>query len=109
MPPEKGPRLHHDEELSPVNHPRGQDKCDTGRIVQAPGLDLAFDIEGQLLAQEDVSAASRSREQQTSATNCSRSPTRRSAVRIIGAVNNTGRRETALHDFMHAATPVDVL
>ena len=54
MPPQQGLRLHHEEELSPVNHPREQDKCDTGRIVQAPRLDLAFDIEGQLLAQEEV-------------------------------------------------------
>jgi hypothetical protein len=45
---------HHDEKLSPVDHPRKQDKCDAAGIVQAARLDLPLDLERQLLAQEEI-------------------------------------------------------
>jgi hypothetical protein len=54
VPPHERLRLHHDQKLSPVEHPREQDEGDAGGIVQTPWLDLPLDIERQLLAQEQV-------------------------------------------------------
>ena len=40
--------------LSPVDHPGERDECDSRRIVQAARPDVPLDVEGQLLAQEEI-------------------------------------------------------
>jgi hypothetical protein len=54
VPPHKRLWSHHDEKLSPVDHPREHDEGDARGIVQPPRLDLPLDLERQLLAQEQV-------------------------------------------------------
>jgi hypothetical protein len=87
---------HHDEKLSPVDQPSEHNECDTSGIVQAPRLDLPLDIERQLLAQEQVLGCEVICDEEASTAKCSRSRTRRSAVRIIRPVDDTGRSETAV-------------
>ena len=54
MPPHKRVGSDDGEEVSPVDHPGERDECDSGRIVQAARPDVPLDVEGQLLAKEEI-------------------------------------------------------
>lgn len=54
MPPHERRRPHHDQKLPPLQHTRKDDECDARGIVQPPRLDVPLNIEGQLLAKEEV-------------------------------------------------------
>jgi hypothetical protein len=60
MPAHKRLWSHHEEKLSPVDHPREHDEGDARGIVQAPRLDLPLDRERQLLAQGKCTTRRRS-------------------------------------------------
>jgi hypothetical protein len=58
MPSNERVRLDDAEDSTPVNQPRQREECDTGRVIGPPRLDLALQVQRQLLAQKKFSATS---------------------------------------------------
>jgi hypothetical protein len=54
MPSNERVRLHDGEDSTPVDQPRQGDECDAGRVIGPPRLDLALEVQRQLLTQEEV-------------------------------------------------------
>ena len=54
MLPHERIRPHNRQEFAPVDELRKQDECDSGGVVRAARSDLAFDVTGELLPEEQV-------------------------------------------------------
>jgi hypothetical protein len=54
VPPHERIGPHNRQELAPVDKLREQDECDSGAVVRAARSDLAFDITGELLPEEQI-------------------------------------------------------
>ena len=54
VPPHKRVGSDDREELSPVDHPGERHECDSGSIIQPAWPDVPLDVEGQLLAKEEI-------------------------------------------------------
>ena len=54
MPPHERVGPHNRQELAPFDESREQDECDSRGVVRAARSDLAFDITGKLLPEEEV-------------------------------------------------------
>jgi hypothetical protein len=54
MPSNQRVRLHDGEDSTPVDQSRQRDECNAGRVIGPPRLDLALEVQSQLLAQEQI-------------------------------------------------------
>ena len=54
MPSNERVRLHDGEDSTPVDQPRQSDECDAGRLIGPPRLDLALEVQRQLLAEKQI-------------------------------------------------------
>ena len=54
MPPHERVGLHNRQKLAPVDEVREQDECDSRGVVRATWSDLAFDITGELLPEDQI-------------------------------------------------------
>jgi hypothetical protein len=54
VPPHERIGSHNRQELAPVDELREQDECDARGVARAPRSDLAFDITGELLPEEQI-------------------------------------------------------
>ena len=54
MPPHESIGPHNRQELAPVDERREQNECDSRGVVRAARSDLAFDVTGELLPEEQV-------------------------------------------------------
>src|SRR5262249_23169112 len=54
MPSHERVRLHDGEDATPVDQRRQRTECDAGRDIGPPRLDLALDVQRQLLAQKQI-------------------------------------------------------
>ena len=54
MPPHKCIGTHNRQELAPPDELREENKCDSRGVVRAPRPNLAFDVTGELLPEEQI-------------------------------------------------------